>query len=133
MELSDQDRQDLEGLEEGLWRTEVRFDLQRMDDMLADDFFEFGRSSRIYARADTLEMPARPIRATLPLVIFKARLLGADVAQITYASILTHDAGEEHALRSSIWSRTPTGWRLRFHQGTAIPLNAISPTVQDTE
>ena len=129
MELSNTDRQDLERLEEGLWRTEVRFDLQRMDDILAEDFFEFGRSSRIYARADTLEIPARPIKATLPLVNFKARLPGADVAQATYISILTSDADEEHALRSSIWSRTPAGWKLRFHQGTAVPLNATSPTI----
>jgi len=61
MELSNTDRQDLERLEEGLRRTEVRFDLQRMDGILAEDFFEFGRSSRIYARADTLGIPARPI------------------------------------------------------------------------
>ena len=129
MELSNQDRQDLERLEEGLWRTEVRFDLQRMDDILAEDFFEFGRSSRIYTRADTLEIPTWPIKATLPLVNFKARLLSAGVAQVTYISILTYDAGEERALRSSIWSRTPAGWKLRFHQGTAVPLKATSPTV----
>ena len=43
MELSGHDRDIPERLEEELWREETRFDIQRMEDVLAKDFFEFGR------------------------------------------------------------------------------------------
>ena len=121
MELSNQDCKNLELLEEGLWRSEVRFDLKRMDEILAPDFFEFGRSGRAYTREDTLGIPAQPINAKLPLRDFKARLLDTNVAQVTYVSAVTYEGVEELARRSSIWSRTEHGWQLRFHQGTAIP------------
>ena len=121
MELSSRDRDDMKRLEEGLWRADVRFDPKRMDDILAPDFFEFGRSGRIYRREDTLDIPAQPILAKLPLMEFSARLLDANVAHVTYVSAVTYDGVEELANRSSIWSRAGSGWQLRFHQGTAIP------------
>ena len=120
MELSSQDLKDLELLEEGLWRAEMRFDRRRMDDILAPDFFEFGGSGRVYRREDTLEVPTQPIIAKLPLMDFKARLLDSNVAQVTYVSAVAYEGVEELAHRSSIWSRTEHGWQLRFHQGTAI-------------
>ena len=120
MELSSQDRRDLERLEEGLWRADVRFDRVHMDAITAPDFFEFGRSGRTYRREDTLDIPAQPIEAKLPLRGFSARLLDVNVVQVTYVSAVTYDGVEELANRSSIWSRTEGGWQLRFHQGTAI-------------
>ncbi|MDE2992021.1 MAG: nuclear transport factor 2 family protein [Chloroflexota bacterium] len=120
MELSDQEKRDLELLEEGLWRADVRFDRKRMDRILAPDFFEFGRSGRIYRRAATLAIPAQPIVARLPLIDFRARLLDANLAQVTYVSTVTYQGVDERSTRSSLWSRTANGWQLRFHQGTAM-------------
>jgi hypothetical protein len=121
MEISTEDFETLRLLEEGLWRAAVRFDREKIDRILAPDFFEFGRSGRAYERADTLGIQAHQIKAKLPLPDFKARLLAPDIAQVTYISIVTYEQGEERARRSSIWSRTRDGWQLRFHQGTAIP------------
>jgi len=42
--------------------------------------------------------------------------LAGDVIHLTY---LSERAGRR-ALRSSIWRRTPDGWRVYFHQGTLI-------------
>jgi hypothetical protein len=119
MELSKQDHDRLQRFEEELWREETRFDNKRMAEIIAPDFFEFGRSGRTHARADTLAAPRQPIDAVLPLQDFQARLLHQDVAQVTYNSAVTYNGVVQHARRSSIWSRTPTGWVLRFHQGTA--------------
>ena len=119
MELSDEDLKALEILEEGLWRTDVRFDRERMDQVLAPDFFEFGRSGRVYRREYILGGPAQPIDARLPLEEFNARLLDSNVAQVTYTSVVTYDGVEEFANRSSIWTRSKDGWQLRFHQSTA--------------
>ena len=44
-ELTAEDRELLQRLEEELWREETRFDLSRMEEVIAEDFFEFGRST----------------------------------------------------------------------------------------
>ncbi len=121
MELSRRDKEDLRLLEEGLWHEETRFDPRWMDEVLAPDFFEFGRSGRVYTRQDTIDIEAQPIDAALPLADFCARLLDTDIAHVTYVSAVTYDGVRELANRSSIWSRAGNGWRLRFHQGTVIP------------
>lgn len=121
MELSSKETRDLELLEEGLWRPDVRFDRKRMDRLLAPDFLEIGRSGRVYRRAEILDTPAQPIIAKLPLMDFKARLLNANLAQVTYVSTVTYQGVDERSIRSSRWSRTKSGWQLRFHQGTPAP------------
>jgi hypothetical protein len=118
MEISEQDYVELHRLEEELWQEATRFNLHYMEQILADDFFEFGRSGRIHQRQDILNMPAGPIEAVLPLPDFHIRLLDSDTAHVTYKSAVTHNGITEYANRSSIWSRTIDGWKLRFHQGT---------------
>jgi hypothetical protein len=118
LNLTNDEREVLRKLEEELWREETRFDQQRMDEIIAEDFFEFGMSGRFYRREDTLAIARQPIDAVLPLPDFQARLLAPDVAQVTYNSAVTYDGDVYHARRSSIWSRTEAGWKLRFHQGT---------------
>ena len=108
----------IERLEEELWCEETRFNLERMEEIIAQDFFEFGRSGRIYKRSDTLCIPPQPIKAVIPLLDFKARALAKNVVQVTYTSIVTYDNVIEKARRSSIWTKSPQGWILRFHQGT---------------
>ena len=120
MEINEQDRRELEALEEGLWRAETRFDREWMEGVLAPDFFEFGRSGRVYSREATLNFPAQPIDARLPLKDFDARLLSPDVAQTTYITTVVYAGQEQVANRSSLWLRTEGGWRLLFHQATAV-------------
>lgn len=118
MEIGSEDRETLRHLEEELWREETRFDSVRMNELIANDFFEFGRSGRVYQRKDTLEIAHQKIEAVLPLPEFRVRLIDENVAQVTYNSEVTYDGIVEYARRSSLWSRTARGWKLRFHQGT---------------
>lgn len=87
-----------------------------MNEIIAEDFYEFGRSGRIYAREETLSMPKSPISASL--TDFRVRLIGAEVAQVTYNSAVLCDGVGTYGRRSSIWSRSEGDWVLRFHQGT---------------
>src|SRR5687768_10206192 len=50
--LTDEECEALRKLEEELWREETRFDLRRMREIIAEDFFEFGMSGRFYRRED---------------------------------------------------------------------------------
>lgn len=120
MEISDIDFRKLKELEESLWKSETRFDIEYMNKTLAPDFFEFGRSGRTYKREDTLH-GARPqvINAKFPLRNFNIILIDINVALITYISEVMYEELEV-ANRSSIWSKTTNGWQIRFHQGTPV-------------
>ena len=118
LSLSDEDRSLLQCLEEKLWLDETRFDNAYMERVLAADFFEFGRSGRIYQREDIISAPGQTIDTVIPLPDFDARLLSSDIALVTYNSRATFDGVLEKGRRSSIWSRAAEGWILRFHQGT---------------
>jgi hypothetical protein len=115
--LSDEDRSELERLEESLWRAPTRFDRAYMEGVLAPDFFEFGRSGRVYDRDEMLAVGGATIPARLPLRDFAARPISDGVVLVTYVSAVG-EAEPEYANRSSLWTRTGRGWRLRFHQGT---------------
>ena len=121
MNLSRDDVEQLRVLEESLWRAETRFNRQLMERTFAEDFYEVGRSGRIYSLKACLEVAPQPIDAVLPLPDFKARAISPDVAQVTYSSFVTYDGIVEKGRRSSIWCREAASWRLRFHQGTPFP------------
>lgn len=116
--LSDADRAELTRLEEAMWRSETRFDRSFQERHFASDFAEFGRSGRVYCREEVIRSDYSPIRAKLPLPALAFRVLDEDTVQLTYDSEAIYDGEVEHAHRSSIWSRSRSGWIMRFHQGT---------------
>jgi hypothetical protein len=118
--LSESDIAALYRIEEELWVAATRFDQTYMNVIFSPDFFEFGRSGRVWSRKELLLKEGGTIEAVLPLPKFAARALSRDVAQVTYESHVTYDGIVEYGRRSSIWSRAKTlaGWQLRFHQGT---------------
>jgi hypothetical protein len=118
MEISSEDRATLERLEQELWREETYLDLPRVNELIASDFFEFGRSGRVWQRQDTLAAERSPRDAVRPVPEFQIRLLNEQIAQVTYDSAFKYDGVVEYTHRSSIWSRTTSGWVIRFHQGT---------------
>ena len=108
---------ELRRLEESLWRAVTRFDRSYMDEILAADFFEFGRSGRVWSREDVLSSPSTALNAQLPLPHFRVKMVSDEVALVTYRSRV--DSNEsELANRSSLWRTTDRGWKLIFHQGT---------------
>jgi hypothetical protein len=114
--LDPDDKAELTRLEEAMWRAETRFDLAFQEARFAPDFVEFGRSGRVYNRAQIIRTDKHPIEASL----HNLRLLKLDenTVLVTYNSVAVFDGVHEHARRSSIWCRSPAGWVMRFHQGT---------------
>lgn len=111
------DYETLKRLEESLWIADTRFDSEYMDKILSSDFFEFGRSGRIYTREEILTALPQKINATLPLINLAIHHIDKNVALVTYVSKV-NDGEILISNRSSLWSRTANGWQLRFHQGT---------------
>ena len=118
LEASARDIAELTRLEEAMWRPETRFDLAFQEAHFAQDFVEFGRSGKTYTRAQIICGDPTDIHATLPLPQLTIRMLGEGTALLTYHSEAQYDGIIEHARRSSIWTKTKTGWVMRFHQGT---------------
>lgn len=110
------DRAALIALEQAMWRASTRFDPDFMERHLAPEFFEFGRSGRVWSRAAIIAMAAEPIDATLSQLTLHP--LDADAVLVTYDSALRSGGALEHAYRSSLWTRRDGRWQLRFHQGT---------------
>jgi hypothetical protein len=101
-----------------MWQEQTRFDPAFQERYFAPDFFEFGRSGRVYSRSQLVFTEHRPIRAVIPLPNLAIRRIDEHTAQVTYDSHVTYGGVVEHGRRSSIWSRTSSGWVMRFHQGT---------------
>ncbi len=119
MKITKEDHEQLVRLEESLWVTETRFDREYMNNLLSPVFFEFGRSGKIYNREQILSSRSQPININFPLKNFEIQLITPDVAHVTYVSEVMYD-NLEIGNRSSIWLKTTDGWKLTFHQGTAV-------------
>lgn len=110
--------QTLERLEVSLWRAETRGNRALMDATFAEDFFEFGRSGRVWSRDQMLFDECPPINIKLPLPNFTITCLDVATVLVTYDSVVQYST-LQCAHRSSIWSLIDGRWRLRFHQATA--------------
>jgi hypothetical protein len=111
----------LQLLEVALHRPEVRSDRDELDRLLHPEFREFGRSGRIYERAEVLaEFADRRQAYQVWAQDFRVVALSDALALLTYKSAHVTAQGEleHHTNRSSLWQLTPAGWRLLFHQGT---------------
>jgi len=117
---ADQDVQAVIDLELQLQKPEVRAQPAAAETLLHPGFSEFGASGRRWERTEMLaalaaEQPGGEEAAITATEMTGIRLAD-DVIHLTY---LSQRAGRR-ALRSSIWLRTPDGWRVYFHQGTLI-------------
>lgn len=69
-------QQELEELEEGMWRPQTRGGRRWMEAHLAADFVEFGQSGKRYTRTEILDVEVGEFSAVLPLRDLTMRLLG---------------------------------------------------------
>jgi len=92
--------------------------------LLDDGFLEFGASGRVLDRDATIEMLRTSGHVdSIDLSEVRTRVLAADVVLLTYTLSARAPNGARRTRRSSIWRRTPDGWRILFHQGTVVPDN----------
>lgn len=114
-------------LETSLHRPDTRMSPQQVSDLLADEFFEFGKSGRVYNKqitVDALASEGSSGSSIVPQVAdFSVTSLSSDVVLVTYRSIRVADEASRNfeTLRSSIWKLGSGRWQMVFHQGTPIP------------
>jgi ribonuclease HI len=102
-------------LEQQLLEPSVRGDRAVVDRLLDKDFTEVGSSGRLWTREAALEeLEASPGTHPPDVHDMSGAFVDGNTVLVTYRS--ERDGREVH--RSSLWIRTDTGWRVRYHQGT---------------
>ena len=111
----------LQALEVELHHPGVRCSRERLEQLLASNFHEAGRSGREYSRNTVIDFllregPPPKVRSEN----FQVAELAQGVALLTYRSAQVESDGRlaNHTLRSSIWVNLDGRWQVRYHQGT---------------
>jgi hypothetical protein len=105
-------------LENELLMPITRKSSERLEQLLADDFTEFGSSGRIFTKESILKRLPNEQEIHFEMTNFKVEKLAEDLAMTTF--IITKDVGVKYTLRSSIWKKNNGKWQMKFHQGTPM-------------
>jgi hypothetical protein len=110
----------LRSLEEALLNPALRRNRAAVENLLTQDFVEFGSSGRVWTRDQITELLANQPLFPVRIDDFNCVLLTETVALVTYRAVRCDTATGTgiSSLRSSIWMRISGEWRCRFHQGT---------------
>ena len=109
---------EIRSLEERLLDRQTRLDSKVLEQLLAEDFVEFGASGTTWTRATVITALPQECFVQRTLSDFQLRVLADDVVLATYCCKVPSDEGVARSLRSSIWRRCDGNWRMAFHQGT---------------
>ena len=106
----------LQSLERSLLEPSVRKS-ERVQELLADQFVEFGSSGEVFSKSQVMAMLQAESSVAVSASEFTVQFPSSEVALVTYRACR---AGEPptHTLRSSIWKRVQGRWQMVFHQGT---------------
>lgn len=110
----------LRELECELHQPECRRDRERLAQLLAPDFKEFGRSGATYTFNDELMSLPSVEPPHIHAQDFAVNKLSETIALLTYRNAHVNPSGElfRYTNRSSIWRLDSSGWQMVFHQGT---------------
>ncbi|GGE08911.1 hypothetical protein GCM10011571_07770 [Marinithermofilum abyssi] len=101
-------------LERQLLQPEIRTSPEEFSKLLADEFFEFGSSGKVWFKKDMVSSGLTVREMTLHH--FEVNVLAPDVVLATYRVV--DEARKMNTLRSSIWKQKDGKWQMVFHQGT---------------
>ncbi|WP_226528760.1 DUF4440 domain-containing protein [Metabacillus niabensis] len=98
----------------------MSYDYKELEELLADDFLEFGSSGNSYDKISQLDAVRNRTTTNnsiqFTVVDFNIKLLSSAVLLATYRTFRHNDS--KLALRSSIWKLNEGKWQMIFHQGT---------------
>ncbi len=93
----------------------------KLNELLADDFIEYGSSGSIYNKGITIESLTDGPSPIYKIYDFEVFTLSETFAQTRFKTDRTNlDGTELTSLRSSIWKKTNGNWQMFFHQGTPV-------------
>jgi hypothetical protein len=108
-------------LEQELLTNSTRRSRNRLEQLLAPEFFEFGSSGNVWSRKDILERLPNEPATEVTASNFMAYGISADAVLVTYQTTCVEPDGSlVKALRSSIWKSNRSAWQNVFPSGNQI-------------
>lgn len=108
-------------LEKSLLTTEVRMSVEKLDDLIADDFIEYGSSGLIYDKKIILERLPQGNSPSYTLSNFEFIPLSENIVQTRFKTDrINLDKTNMTSLHTSLWRKDNDKWQMFFHQGTPI-------------
>ena len=108
-------------LEQELLSPQVRASDERLDELLAQEFVEFGSSGRIYDKQSIIHALTQPASIDdYQVDDFTVVTESEDTALVTYSCKVHSASGDlvRTSNRSSLWKLLDGRWQMAFHQGT---------------
>ncbi len=121
---------EIQQLEAELHHPGARCSRERLERLLHPGFHEVGRSGRQYDRETVIgHLASQPQPPSVVAGDYELHVLAEGCALLTYHSAHRAPDGttSDQALRSSIWLRDDSGWRLFYHQGTPASTHRAEP------
>lgn len=112
-------------LETSLLQQNIRSNQKIVEELLADDFIEFGASGTIYNKKMVVESLQSEVKTEFTITDFDMKEISSTAVLVTYRITKRDDKTNKctFSLRSSIWVLKNNRWQLLFHQGTPIKQN----------
>ena len=109
-------------LETSLLKPEFRISFEHLDNLLTDDFKEYGSSGLVYTKQDVLErLPLNTNKVVYVVSDFEIKSLSEDIVMANFKTDrIINDTEKLQSLRTSLWRKEGNSWKMFFHQGTPI-------------
>lgn len=108
-------------LETDLLKPEIRTSVEKLNELIPDDFIEYGSSGLVYNKKIILERLPQGSSPTYTLSDFEMVTLSEDIVQTRFKTDRVNlDGSKTTSLRTSLWRKTNNKWQIFFHQGTPI-------------
>jgi len=109
----------MKSLEMSFFDNSIRLSGDKLNELIADDFTEYGRSGKTFNKQEIISMLLNNDAPRVKLENFQIKNLSVDVTIVNYLSYIENENGKiEKTLRTSIWKLYGENWKIFFHQGT---------------
>ena len=99
-------------------------DVQNLNDRIDDEFIEYGKSGEVFDKNSIIEyLNNLDTDRDIKIVSFKIKNIKEDLLIANYISY--EKEIKTKALRTSIWRKKDSDWKLYFHQGTITKIGMI--------
>ena len=108
-------------LELSLVTPDTRSSADKLNELLADDFIEYGSSGLIYDKEITIKSLTDVASPTYKIYDFEVFSLSETYTLTRFKTDRTNlDGTKLTSLRSSIWKKVNSNWQMYFHQATPV-------------
>lgn len=110
----------IQNLEIEILKGNTRKNSKKLNELLSDDFIEFGGAGIEYNKQQIIEALLDEQSIEWDYEKLKSRNISDDVVIVNYIAIKKENDTEIKSLRASIWKNNNDKYQMIFHQGTNI-------------